>query len=305
MTDSVSSADSLAPATLGDPPKPGEGCPTPLAWQQVLDEYRQGRVESEYETADGLVRIWEFGTGGPLYVLGGAAGDGELFSLMAWLLRDERQTVVVQFPDEVDASPRELVSRLAKMFGQVLQQRQAKSAPLLATGFGAAIALQAAVEFPENVGPMLLQGGVAGVEWSWIERVVLSLGRHLPGRLKHVPNWAKLATANHQPWFPPFDPTRWEFLLANLGSTPTREFSRRCAAWRDIGASNRYHEIRQRVLIVQTEGDGAAISNGEEALAAMLAESSIESMHSAGQFPCVTHPHRVVKILRDFLSAST
>ncbi|MEZ6055154.1 MAG: alpha/beta hydrolase [Planctomycetaceae bacterium] len=297
-----SESETVSPLqSIKDLPPPGEGCPTPLAWQQVLEQYRTDRVESQVDTVDGPIQLWEFGQGEPLYLIGGAAGNGDLFCLLAWLLREDRQTVVVQFPEEIPVAAGQLTSRLGEHFTTLLRERSAVGAPVLATGYGGAITLQTAVQSPQLVGPMMLQGTSPGVQWSTVERLMLGVGRHLPGQLRHLPTWARLAAANHQPWFPPFDPSRWEFLLQNLGQTNTREFARRCAAWRDLGLSDRFHELTQPILIIRTEGEGSPLTKGQEALAQLLPESKTEWMHSSGQFPHVTHPHRIVKLIKDFL----
>lgn len=66
----------------------------------------------------------------------------------------------------------------------------------------------------------------------------------------------------------------------------------------------RLREVHQPVLIVRTEGEGRLLTDGAEALAAGLPHARVEWLHSAGQFPHVTHPHRLVKLLRDFRSAT-
>ena len=66
---------------------------------------------------------------------------------------------------------------------------------------------------------------------------------------------------------------------------------------------DRLVEIEQRILLVSGEGDGSTLLDARNRLAEELRNVTVESLHSAGQLPYLTHPHRLAKLVRTFLLA--
>jgi pimeloyl-ACP methyl ester carboxylesterase len=60
-------------------------------------------------------------------------------------------------------------------------------------------------------------------------------------------------------------------------------------------------QIRQPVLLVRTEGEGAVSAACQEELAAALPHAKSEWLHTTGQLPYLTHPHRLAKLVKSFL----
>ncbi len=110
-----------------------------------------------------------------------------------------------------------------------------------------------------------------------------------------------MVESNHRRWFPPFDTNRWEFLRDNLSATPTRRFADCMRAWHRPVVSDQLQAIAQPVLLVRTEGEGAETTAAQEVLTGQLPSARVEWMHSTGHFPHVTHPHRLAKLVREYL----
>lgn len=279
-----------------------DACPTPLAWSEVLAVVREGRREEDILCGEAPVRVWRFGAGPKLYLLGSTAGDSDLFVLIAWLLREERTCVAMDWPEGVETqSPERAVERCAGIVRQVIEQQQDGPVLVFGTGFGGLVAMRLAADASEVVNRVMVQGAAPGMRWSWFERLMLSLGRHLPGQLGRLPGWGRLVEANHRCWFPPFDQERWGFLKANLAGTTIRRFVSRLRAFDNASLREQAARVARPVLIIRTEGEGAAWTTAQEELAASLPDVRVEWMHSAGHFPHVTHPHRLVKVFREFL----
>lgn len=286
---------------------PSDGCPTPLAWREVLTAFREERRELRYETDWGEAVVWEFGNGRPLWLLPPAAGDGELFSLLAWLLREEFRCRIVHLPDPpAGGSGPDLLSGWSQRFLAILQYQadgteRDSAQPVIASGTGGLIALRAAVESPDSFDRLIVQG--CGIHWPWrrMERLLLKLSRRFPGPLRRVPGWQRVIEANHRPWFPPFDADRWEFLRDNLAATSTCRFGTAMSLLIDNDLPQRLGEVACPVLVIRTEGEGAAATAAQESLLNVLPNARMEWMHSAGHYPFVTHPHRFVKLVRGVL----
>lgn len=301
MSESANSTANPAPAA-----PPGEGCPTPLDWQSVVAAFREQRDEFQLPTSWGDVSLWEFGQGPSLCFLGDAAGDRELFALIAWLLKDHHRCLLVSFPDPpASVSPQHWLPGTSDLLAETLRGRNDGPVPIYGAGHGGLIALQAAIEYPESIGPLILQGCQPNRRWTWRERCLLSLGRRSQRPLGRIPMWTKVIEANHRRWFPPFDGSRWKFLRDNLAATAASRFARQLAAGSATRLSTNLSRVRTTVLILHTEGEGRRATEAQEQLAVALPQAQVEWMHTTGQFPYVTHPHRLVKLIRQFVAGET
>jgi pimeloyl-ACP methyl ester carboxylesterase len=103
---------------------------------------------------------------------------------------------------------------------------------------------------------------------------------------------------NHQPWFPPFDHSRFDFLLESTGTLPLSDLARRALAVNSFDTASRLHEINCPVMLLRSEGEGRLAADSQELLEKKIKHPRIEWMHSAGQHPTLTHPHRVAKLVR-------
>jgi hypothetical protein len=72
---------------------------------------------------------------------------------------------------------------------------------------------------------------------------------------------------------------------------------------REVDLRPRLPEIPQPVLLVETEGEGTATRACQQELAAALPNATNETILGTGQYPYLTHPHRLAKILRQFLDS--
>ena len=285
------------------PPADSSGCPTPLDWRSVIAEYRAEQTETRFAVGRGVVPVRSFGSGSALLWLTGAAGNSDLLALSHWLLRDDHQSLVISTADLQSAAtrPRDVAS-VVSVLAEFLNRLGLTGSELIGVGSGGLIGLRAAVDAPELIRTLALQGTAPGVDWTLSERALLAIGRHWPGPLRRVPVWNRAATLNHAPWFPPFDPSRWEFLRDNLGETSVRQFALAMqlmqASWDGVD----WGALAARVLWIATEGESPGVARAREHWAQMLPQVHVEEMHSCGQFPYLTHPHRFVKLLREFLA---
>lgn len=285
-----------------------EPCPTPLEWRQVLAEFRAQREMIELETAGGRLTATAFGSGRPLYFVSPPAGSHEQFALVAWLLKDEFRCVFVDYRSLSAQSPFAVVrrdgmlQRLAGDVTRVAEQLGHHSISLCGISFGALVALQLLLDEPESVEATMLICGYAERRFSWLERGLLGYGALLPGTLGALPGWRRLQEQNHRPWFPPFDTSRWEFLRDDLAATPTSQLARRLSIADGVDLRSSLARVSTPILLVRTEGEGRALTACQDELETALPNVRSEWMHSTGQFPHLTHPHRVAKLARTFFA---
>lgn len=285
----LETAASLTPVT-------GEGCPTPLAWKQVRTEFLKQSEEFNF-SEDGLsIGGRVFGEGTPLYFLNGISATSTLFCLTAWLLREEFRCVILDFPPEART-----IDQLVRSLEVAATQFGDETFDLYATSFGTAVALQAMREHPKRVQRAILQGPLISMRLSLAERLALRALGWLPGPIGRLPLRRAVLQNNHSRWFPPFDITRWQFLLNETGDVPTREVARRANMLRGLDLSDGLSEITTPSLIISSEGEAARHREAAKVLGEQLPNATAEEISNSGHVPFVTHPHRLVKLIRPFL----
>lgn len=281
-----------------------EPCPAPLAWMEVVRSVREQTQSLEVETPAALLRVDQFGDGPPLVLLPDRGGNSLLYCLTAWLLKDDFRCILLNHPVWKSApSIRELLPETATAYGLAIEHVAGTGAPCYGPGWGGLAALQLLRQQPFLAGPVILQSTGWQQPWTRTENLALGIGSHLPGSIRRVPGWQAAQIENHRRWFPPFDETRFGFLLDQLGRTPTRDWCnrQRSAALQQPG--NFSAMDLPPVLLIRCEGDGAALQAASGRLEKSLPHARVEDLALCGHYPYLTHPHRLVKILRTFLDS--
>lgn len=288
-------------------PGPLDGCPTPLAWRQVLESFRQESTPWEITRGSTVLRGRSWGHGPPLYLVCGMGGTSDSFSLVNYLLRDLFRCVTFDWPGtrEPVASNSVTLDSLSDDLLTVADYHGDGQFSLFATSFGSLIALRAMHKAPDRITRAVIQGGFAYRKLSLAERAIAALGRVLPGRLRSMPGAKQIHQQNHRTWFPTLDPSRWQFFLDDAAGVPIRTLGQRGAIIRDTDLRAELPKILQPTLLIQCEGDGLVSRECHETMAQGLPNSQTAWMHSAGHLPHLTSPHRLAKFLRDFLLTAT
>jgi pimeloyl-ACP methyl ester carboxylesterase len=293
--------------------QPSEGCPTPLGWSEVLEAFRAESSVWSIEVSGASLAGRTLGKGRPLYFLNGISGSYQLFCLLAWLLRDEFRCVLFDYRSQLQNSAPGGPTRtdrpsLVQLVGDLFAVADAQNDrvfSVLAAPFGSVVALGALVEHPERIERAILLGGFAHRRLSRFERLLCLVGHYLTGPITRVPLHGTLQLASHQRGFPPFDATRWDFFAENTGQTPICDLADRAALLRTFDVRAQLKQVRQPVLLLRTEHEGAVSSAGRDELERGLPYAKSESMPLAGQLAYLTHPHRVAKAVRSFLGEAS
>ncbi len=189
-------ADPTADPTAATTP---DGCPNPLGWAQVLDAFRTQSASWSIRVGDDSVSGRTLGQGHPLYFLNGLAGTSDLFCLIVWLLRDDFQCVVFDYPTRNERRRRVVTAEglTADLFAAA-DLHGNSTFSLFATSFGGLVALAALTARPARIDRAILQGAFAHRRLSAVERLLCRLGRFIPGTLAGVPFRDTIQRANHQ-----------------------------------------------------------------------------------------------------------
>lgn len=282
-------------------PSETSGCPTPLVWDEVLRSVIGGSRESCAEVGDDRISWLEFGTGRPLIVFPGATGTPRLFGLTAWLLREQFRCILLGHPVwKQQPATTAIIPRTAGIVAKLLPSLAPQGADLYAYGYGAQVALQMLTSADSKIGHAILQGAFAHRPVPWRESLLLQAGQLTNRPLYRLPVWLSVQIQNHRPWFPPYDETRFGFLLQETAKTTSREAANRLLAAAATNVLPRLGNLRTPVTILRTEGEGQVLGNAQQAILEALPSSlprREEWLHTSGHFPFVTHPHRLVKVI--------
>lgn len=280
---------------------PREGCPPPLQWQQVLEQFRDQSLPWYSDTPAGRFsgRVW--GEGPTLVMLNGLSGTHELFALCAFLLKPNCRCVLLDYPTGAKAN----WIRLADSVVEVVEEfAGSEGCHLFGTSFGAALALESALRIGSRVRSLTLHAAFAHLHLTLAERLGAGFLRWCPGRVQSIPFWRNLQERSHRLWFPPIDPTRWLFSVENLGRTPVAELARRFGALSRFDIRSRLEKLTTPTLLLHVEGEGELQSRCRDELATLLPHAHTEFLHTTGLLAFLTHPHRLAKLIREFVCPS-
>ncbi|HEY0983167.1 MULTISPECIES: alpha/beta fold hydrolase [unclassified Schlesneria] len=283
----------------------GEPCPAPLMWQEILEKYHSESTPWQFDHGRHRILGRTWGSGPPLYFLNHFAGTAELFALTLWLLKDEFRCVVFDVTaTHPKKSSRSTITDFAADLFAVANEQGDSRVSIYGAGFGAAVAMEAALHSPASIEHLFLQHGFAYRRLSYFERALASVCLQSSRNLNDLPQRRRFQAVNHQPWFPPFDSSRFEFLLESTGTIPLRDLAEKAFAAHSYDIRSRLSEISAPALLLRTEGEGRIAAEAQDVLTEKLLNCRTEWMHSAGQHPYLTHPHRVAKLVRMFVATA-
>ncbi len=272
------------------------GCPPPLVWSEVLNNFREN--SETFEAGSGQLKVTGaiFGQGEPLYFLNGWSGDADLFCLTAWLLREQFRCVILNYPQQARS-----LQSLSESTIAAAEELGDASINLFGTGFGSCIALQTALQFPSHVQRLILQSPLIRFELSKLEQLVGRACTLLPSSVRRAPFRRQLALANHRLWFPPIDQQRCHFLSENMMSTPLSVVAQRFLMLHRFDLASRLAEVKCPTLIINSEGDPQRSKDAGDTLNSGIQGSQHEVISNSGQVPFVTHPHRLANLIKPFV----
>jgi 2-succinyl-6-hydroxy-2,4-cyclohexadiene-1-carboxylate synthase len=292
------------PEELNDPSLspalPGEGCPPPLAWADVVRAVVERRVAIEATVSGKPVRGYSIGDGPPLYFLNGISATPDLFSLLVWLLRDDFRCVVLEYPSHAES-----IGDLSQSLLAVADAAGDEQFALYATSFGSLVALQTLLDAPQRIPHAVLQGPLVGMNLSSAERIGVRILSWLPGQMRRIPTFASIVRGNHLRWFPPVDPTRWQFAEQDMTEPRIADVAGRGRMLIGTDYSARLSGIATPTLLISSEGEAVRHRDAAELLNQRLPNSRHENIPNTGHLAFLTHPHRMANLVRPFLQAAT
>lgn len=264
----------------------------------------------------GELRGLTLGSGPTVIMSNGFAGDVGMFALLAWVLRERHRCVLWEYADAETAvdSGRDGIGTYAEDLLAIA--RNFASEPMCAFGvsFGALVTTEAVAREPNRFSHVVLTAPLASWPLSRRELWVLRRAARWRFPLSRLPFWRHLQSRMHGLFFPPFDHSRLHYLAANLGRTPVGIAAQRLLIAADTDIGPRMAEFRRsgrlRLCVIAPEGEASATRRRREHFERTLADHGlhtqlhVEFMHTSGLYPHLTHPHRLRKLLEEFIDGT-
>lgn len=282
-----------------------EPCPTPLSTVEVLESFDREGDAWVIEGAFGPIQGHTLGEGLPLYFLNGLEATSELFRLVVWLLKDEFRCVLYDAPAVTDSGRKPVDAAIhlpdVRQLWAVADSQKDETFQIYGSGFGGWLGLAAMLSRPERISGAILQAAYANRRFRLIEKLLLFAAKRSARTFTDIPGWQAVFEQNHRRWFPPFDAARFEIFQQIAGKTPVRKLSQRIRQLKQFSLESRLEEISQPVLLLNAEGEGRLLRRQREVLERKLPDARSEWLQNSGLVPHWTHPHRVAKLVRQFL----
>lgn len=276
-----------------------EPCPTPLEWHEILSRFLNEADHWYLETSSGQIRGRTWGSGPTIYFLNGMSGTHELYALIVWLLREDYRCVLFDYPRSASATwdgLSDLLPQVAKLHGDN------ESITLITRDFGFQVALTCAQRHPGFLSTLVCQTPSDGMTLTRSEHLLATVGRRLPVKLKWIPGRRKIQQHIHRVWFPPYDPSRFDFYLDNTGEQAASGLAQRFLLHANSLPEWNAQALPFRSLMIRTEGENPCQAETAEKIKATVPAIPIEWMHTSGQLAFLTHPHRLAKSIKEFLT---
>jgi proline iminopeptidase len=188
---------------------------------------------------------------------------------------------------------------------------------VLGHSFGAFVALQWAVEFPDEPGPAIISSGLPSSRY--LERVAENLQTFEPVELREqvVRSWAReqevltsddVAALLHDQmpfhFADPRDPRIAEFERRSEGSVYSPEVLRRfsSAGYGDIDVEDRLGDVRRPVLVLAGRHDRTCVLEGARAIAGGIPGARLVVFERSAHMAYVEEQDRYVDAVRSFLA---
>jgi proline iminopeptidase len=280
---------------------------------------RTGRL---VDIGDTRLHVVELGQGPPLLLLHGGPGlDHHEFADYLDPLADAHRLVLVDQRAQGRSAPADPATwTLGQMAADVVSLARAldlSDYAVLGHSFGAFVALQWAVAFPEERGPAIISSGLPSARY--LERVEENLRTFEPVELRErvAASWAReqevrtagdVAALLHDQmpfhFADPRDPRIADFERRHAGAVHSpdvlRHFS--AAGYGDIEVEDRLGEVRRPVLVLAGRHDRVCVLDGARAIADGIPGARLEVFEESGHTTYVEEQQRYLDAVRTFLA---
>jgi len=258
-------------------------------------------MQHQVRLAGDWVEVTEMGEGEPIVLVPGLAGGEKLLGPLAHLLARDHRVITYglrgdRFPTGT-ARPREL-GDLANDLGELIEQLGLERPTVFGVSFGGAIALELAVEQPQRLGALVVQG----VEARFRTTLGATIARRvlerfpLPDDNRFVNQFFNLLHGGKPEPGPLVD-----FVVERCWETDQSVMAQRIGLLETFDVSDRLWRIDVPTLVLAGSRDVIVPPTRQRALASAIPGASFEILEGAGHVGFLTHRAEVGRRVRRML----
>jgi pimeloyl-ACP methyl ester carboxylesterase len=292
-------------ATCGLAACPSHPPPEPIVLAEARARFEREAERGTCPTGRYAMPYYSWGSGPPLVLIHGVSDSGHSFLMPASRLSAHFRCIAYELPTGHGDGARlrwYTHDHLVEDLWALLDHLGLERGYLLASSFGATVALKAMRQHPGRLPRAVLQGALAYRPLRRAERVLARLGRWLPGPASRIPFRKKVLRLVHAPLFAGRTPDVWDYFLEVTGRARIAAFARQALWLGDLDLRPILPEVRQPVLLVCGDRDTVVPPAYQEVLLRGLPNAGRVVLQGCGHTPSYTHPEALAEVVRRFLT---
>jgi pimeloyl-ACP methyl ester carboxylesterase len=282
-------------------------CPNhqPLALSEAVARFASEARRGTCDTGRYRMPYYTWGAGPPLVFIHGVSDSSASFVLPIARLSRHFRCIAYDLPSGHGDGARLWRYRhehLVEDLFALLDHAGAERAYVLASSFGATVALRALAARPERLPRAILQGGLAYRPLRRAERWLAWLARLLPGPMARVPRREKLLELMHREPFARQPEEVWRAFVEQTGKARLAALGHQAHWLHRLDLRPTLASIRQPVLLVHGDQDRTVPRAHADVLHAGLLSAGLVVLEGCGHVPSYTHPEALAEVVRRFLT---
>jgi pimeloyl-ACP methyl ester carboxylesterase len=310
MNDPVS-CDPPCPSACPGPAACAGSCPaTGLAPIDLAEARRRFGREAVHGTCDtGRYRMpwYSWGQGPPLVFVHGLGDSSRSFLMPISRLSAHFRCIAYDQPAGGGDGARLARHRhddLVADLWALLDSLGIRQSYVLASSFGATVALKALRQQPGRLPRAILQGGLARRPLRRAELWAAHLARLLPGTAAWLPLRRPILRRFNEGLFDDRPPEVWEYFVECAGRPRIAAVGWQALLLHRLDVRPLLPQVRQPVLLICGDRDAIVPAYHEEFLLAGLPNAGRVILEGCGHVPSYTHPEVLAEVVRQFLTPS-
>ncbi len=277
----------------------------PILLEEALERFGREARPGTCDTGRYRMPYYVWGEGPPLVFVHGFCDSSRSFLQPISRLSSHFRCIAYDQPGlKGDGSrfSRYRHEHLVQDFWTLLDHLGLERTYVLASSYGSIIALAAMRQGSERIPRAILQGGLAYRPLRRIESILAWGARFLPGRMKHVPLWARVAEAVNKHAFTNRPDSAWRYYLECAGRMPVSTAAYQARILNQVDLRPLLPEVRQPILLLWGNRDRVTGPLHQQMLLEGLPNVGRATLEGCGHVPSYSHPEQLAEAVRVFLT---
>jgi pimeloyl-ACP methyl ester carboxylesterase len=277
----------------------------PIDLTEAQRRFAREAVPGRCDTGRYQMPYYSWGDGPPLVFIHGVCDSSQSFLMTISRLAAHFRCIAYDLPagrGDGAVLRRYTHDDLVTDFWALLDHLGLRQSYVLASSFGATIAIKALSAHPERLPRAILQGGLAHRRLRRAELFLARLGRFLPGTVAWLPGREKILRAVNKGLFDHRPPEVWRYFIECTARPRVAAFAAQALWLHGVDVRPLLTQVPQPVLLVCGDRDRVVPLPYQEVLLDGLPSAGRVVIEGCGHVPSYTHPEVFAEVVRQFLT---